>query len=124
MRVMVIVKADGETEAGLTPDEASLAAMTRFNETLVHAGVLLAAEGLQPSSAGVRVRFDRGAGTVIDRSFVEADILVAGFWLWAVRTIDEAIEWVKRGPFDDGAEIEIRPVSETDDLRGGIAVEP
>jgi hypothetical protein len=124
MRVMVIVKGDGRTEAGLSPVEGSLAAMARFNEVLVQAGVLLVAEGLHPSSAGVRVRFDHGARTVLDGPFDEAGVLVAGFWLWGVRTIDEAIEWVKRGPFGDGAEIEIRPVFELDDRRGGIAVQP
>jgi hypothetical protein len=116
MRVMVIVKASEESEAGVLPSTELLAAMGKYNEELVKAGVMLAGEGLQPSSKGVRVRFDGKQRTVIDGPFAETKELIAGFWLWQVRSMDEAIEWLKRAPFDEGAEGEIRPVFEADDF--------
>lgn len=117
MRVLVIVKASGESEAGGVPDAGELAEMGAFNERLVEAGVMLMAEGLQPSSKGARVRFEGRTRTVIDGPFAETKELVAGFWLWQVRSMDEAIEWIKRAPlFDGGAEIELRPVFEMCDF--------
>jgi hypothetical protein len=116
MRFMVIVKADKNSEAGVLPSTELLAAMGKFNEELVKAGVMLAGEGLHPSSKGVRVRFSGGKQTVIDGPFTETKELVAGFWLWQVRSKEEAIEWVKRAPFGGGAEIEIRQVFEVDDF--------
>lgn len=117
MRVMVIVKASDDSEAGRMPDAAELAAMGKFNEQLVEAGVMLMGEGLHPSSKGVRVRFDGTQRTVIDGPFTETKELVAGFWLWQVRTLEEAIEWIKRAPlFDAGMELELRPVCEMDDF--------
>ena len=116
MRVMVIVKADPATENGQLPTEQELAEMTAFNEELVKAGVMLAGEGLHPSSRGVRVRFDGGSRQVIDGPFTEAKELVAGYWLWQVRSLDEAVEWLKRAPFDGGTEVEIRPIFEADDF--------
>ena len=115
MRFMILVKANPETEAGVLPDEAILTAMGKFNEDLVKAGVMLAGEGLQASSKGARVRFSQGKRTVIDGPFTETKELIAGFWLWEVKSKDEAIEWVKRGPFD-GEEIEIRQVFEAEDF--------
>ncbi|MGH2500007.1 MAG: YciI family protein [Candidatus Limnocylindria bacterium] len=122
MRVMVIVKANEDSEAGALPDERLLTEMGKFNEELAKAGVLLAGEGLQASSKGVRVRFSGGKRTVIDGPFTEAKELVAGFWLWQLRSMDEAIEWLKRAPFDGGAEVEIRPVFEAEDF--GPALTP
>lgn len=116
MRVMVLVKGDAQTEAGVLPDRELFEAMGRYNEELVNAGVLLAADGLQPSASGARIRFDGASRTVTDGPFAEAKELVAGYWLWQVRSLDEAIEWLKRAPFDGGAEVEIRPVYEADDL--------
>ncbi len=119
MRFMVMVKGNKTSEAGGLPDEKILAAMGEFNEELVKAGVLLAAEGLQPTSKGARVRFSGGKRTVIDGPFTEAKELIAGFWLWQVKSKEEAIEWVKRcpGPFgEEDAEIEIRQVFETTDF--------
>jgi hypothetical protein len=116
MRFMVIVKASKESETGAMPDEKSLGAMTKFNEELVKAGVMLAGEGLRSSKEGVRVRFSGKGRTVIDGPFAETKELIAGFWLWQCRTKEEAIEWLKRAPFDDGAEVEIRPVFETADF--------
>jgi hypothetical protein len=121
MRVMVIVKADAETEAGVLPSEEMLTAMTEFNEELVKAGVMLAGEGLHPSSRGKRVRFDGDKKTVIDGPFAETKELIAGFWLWEVRSMEEAVEWLKRAPFDQ-TEVEIRPVFEADDF--GEALTP
>jgi hypothetical protein len=121
MRVMVIIKADEKSEGGQLPDQRILAEMGKFNEELAKAGVMLAGEGLQPSSKGVRVRFSGGKRTVIDGPFTEAKELVAGWWLWQVRSIDEAIEWLKRGPFED-TEVEIRPVFEAEDF--GEALTP
>jgi hypothetical protein len=116
VRVMVLVKANPESEAGVLPSTEVLDAMTRFNGELVNAGVLLAADGLRPSTAGVRVRFDGSKRTVIDGPFTEAKELVSGYWIWEVRSVDEAVEWLKRAPFDGGTEVEIRPVFEADDF--------
>lgn len=116
MRCIVIVKANRDTEAGVMPSAERLAAMGRFNEALVKAGVMLAGEGLHPSSQGVRVRFDGTQRNVIDGPFAESKELIAGFWLWQVKSMAEAIEWLKRAPFDDGAEVEIRPVFEAEDF--------
>jgi hypothetical protein len=116
MRVMVLVKGTPESEAGTLPDAAILTAVGQFNEELVNAGVLLAADVLRPSRAGVRVRFDGDRRTVIDGPFIETEELVAGYWIWQVRSLDEAIQWLKRAPFGGGTEVEIRPVSEADDF--------
>jgi hypothetical protein len=118
MRVMVMVKASPGSEAGTMPSEQLLADMGRFNEELVRAGVMLAGEGLHPTSKGVRVRFSGRQRTVVDGPFAETKELVAGYWLWQVRSMDEAIEWVKRcpNPMPDDSEIEIRPVFEEDDF--------
>ena len=115
MRVMVLVKASPESEAGVMPTEQMLSEMGKFNEELVKAGVMLAGEGLHPSSKGKRVRFTGDKPTVIDGPFAETKELVAGFWLWQVKSIDEAVEWLKRAPFQD-AEVEIRPVFEAEDF--------
>jgi len=116
MRCMVIVKADKDSEKGVMPSRKLLTEMGNFNEELVKAGVLLAAEGLQASSKGKRVKFSGANRTVIDGPFTETKELIAGFWLWQVRSMDEAIEWLKRAPFDGGTEIEIRQVFETEDF--------
>jgi hypothetical protein len=115
MRVMVLVKADKKSEAGVMPDRKMLEEMGRFNEELVKAGVMLAGEGLQPSSKGARVRFSGGKRIVIDGPFAESKELVAGFWLWQVKSKQEAIEWLKRAPFEE-TEVEIRQVFETEDF--------
>jgi hypothetical protein len=119
MRVMVIVKATRSSEAGELPGEKLLADMGKYNEELVKAGVMQAGEGLQPSSKGKRVRFTGGRRSVIDGPFAETRELVAGFWLWKVKSLEEAVEWVKRCPDPmpgEEAEIEIRPVFETEDF--------
>jgi len=116
MRVMVIVKASAESEAGEMPTEELLAEMGNYNEELVNAGLMLAGEGLHPTSKGVRVRFDGDKRTVTDGPFVETKELIAGFWLWQVDSMDHAIEWLKRAPFDGGTEIEVRPVFEAEDF--------
>jgi hypothetical protein len=116
MRFMVIVKANKDSEAGALPDEKILTEMGKFNEQLAKAGVMLAGEGLQPSSKGVRVRFDGSKRTVTDGPFAETKELIAGFWLWQVKSREEAIEWLKRAPFDGGTEVEIRQVFETEDF--------
>lgn len=116
MKVMVIVKADAESEAGVMPSQELLAAMGRYNEELVNAGIMLAGEGLHPTSRGARVRFDGKQRSVIDGPFVETKELIAGFWLWQVRSMAEAIEWLKRAPFDGGTEIEVRPIFEAEDF--------
>ncbi len=115
MRVMVLVKADKDSEAGVLPSEELLTAMGKFNEELVKAGIMLAGEGLQASSKGKRVRFSGGQKTVIDGPFSETKELIAGFWLWQVKSLDEAVEWLKRSPFED-TEVEIRPVFEAEDF--------
>src|SRR6187397_2333852 len=122
MRVMVLVKASNESEAGVLPTEQLLADMGKFNEELVKAGVMLAGEGLHPSSKGVRVRFSGGQRTVIDGPYAETKELVAGYWMWQVKSKEEAIEWLKRAPFDGGTEVEIRPVLEPEDF--GPALTP
>lgn len=118
MRVMVMVKATDDSEAGVMPSERLLAEMGRFNEELVNAGVMLAGEGLHPSSKGVRVKFSGRKRDVIDGPFAETKELVAGFWLWQVRSMDEAIEWARRcpNPMPGDSEIEIRPVFEAEDF--------
>jgi hypothetical protein len=121
MRVMVIIKANEDSEAGVLPDAKLLNEMGKFNEELVNAGVMQAGDGLHPSSKGKRVRFSGEKRTVIDGPFAETKELISGFWLWKVKSMDEAIEWVKRAPFDagngpDGAEIEIRPLFEAEDF--------
>jgi hypothetical protein len=118
MRFMVMVKANKDSEAGVLPGQKLLAEMGKYNEELVKAGVLLAAEGLQASSKGKRVRFSGGNRTVIDGPFTETKELVAGFWLWQVRSMEEAVEWVKRcpNPHEGEAEIEIRQVFEAEDF--------
>src|SRR5881296_56543 len=115
MRFMVIVKADKNSEAGMLPDKKILTEMGKFNEELAKAGVMLAGEGLHPSSKGARVRFSKGKRTVIDGPFTEAKELIAGFWLWQVNSKEEAIEWLKRAPFDE-TELEIRQVFEAEDF--------
>jgi hypothetical protein len=115
MRFMVIVKADKNSEAGVLPSHELLAEMGKFNEELVKAGVMLAGEGLQASSKGARVKFSGNKRTVIDGPFTETKELVAGFWLWQVRSKEEAIEWLKRAPFREG-EVEIRQVFEAEDF--------
>jgi hypothetical protein len=116
MRVMVIVKASEESEAGVMPSRDLLAEMGKYNDELVKAGVMLAGEGLAASSQGKRVRFDGKKPTVIDGPFVETKELIAGFWLWQVKSMDEAVEWLERAPFDGGAQVEIRRVFEDDDF--------
>jgi hypothetical protein len=115
MRVMVIVKANKESEAGQLPSEQLLADMGKFNEELVKNGVMLAAEGLHASSKGKRVRFGKKP-IVIDGPFTESKELIAGFWLWQVKSMDEAVEWLKRAPFGEGEEVEIRRVFEAEDF--------
>jgi hypothetical protein len=115
MRFMVLVKANEESEAGVMPSEEVLAEMGRYNEELAKAGVMLAGEGLHPSSRGARVRFSGGERTVIDGPFAETKELIAGFWLIQVKSKEEAIEWVKRAPMED-TELEIRQVFEEDDF--------
>jgi hypothetical protein len=113
---MIIVKASKESEAGEMPSTELLAAMGNYNEELVKAGVMLAGDGLHPTSKGVRVRFDGKKRTVIDGPFAETKELIAGFWIWQVKSRDEAIEWLKRAPFDGGTEIEVRQVFEAEDF--------
>ena len=118
MRVMVIVKASKDSEAGIMPSEQLLREMGNYNEELVKAGIMLAGEGLQPSSKGARVQFDGAKRTVVDGPFAETKELVAGFWLWQVKSLDEAIEWVKRcpNPMPGPSEIEIRQVFDMEDF--------
>ena len=124
MRVMVMVKASKESEEGGMPDTKLLADMGKFNEELVKAGVMLAAEGLHPSSRGARVKFSGNTRTVVDGPFAETKELVAGFWLWQVRSMDEALEWARRcpNPHAGDSEIELRPVFEAEDF--GAALTP
>jgi hypothetical protein len=125
MRVMVIVKANKESEAGVMPTQKLLAAMGKYNEELVKAGVLLAAEGLQASKKGERIRFSGANRTVIDGPFAETKELIAGFWLWQVRSMEEALEWVKRcpNPHEGESEIEIRQVFEAEDFGSELTPE-
>ena len=118
MRFMILIKATKDSEAGVIPDEKLLTEMGKFNEELVKAGVMLAGEGLQPSSKGARVRFSGDKRTVVDGPFAETKELIAGFWIWQVRDWDEAVEWAKRCPNPTGAVgvLELRPVFETEDF--------
>ena len=125
MRVMVLVKADKKSEAGVLPDEKLLTEMGKFNEELVKAGIMLEGEGLHPSSKGARVQFSANKRTVIDGPFAETKELVAGYWIWKVKSLQEAIDWAKRCPNPTGAEgeIEIRPIFEAGDLGEGFTPE-
>jgi hypothetical protein len=120
---MVIVKANEQSEAGVLPDKEILAKMGKFNEELAKAGVMLAGDGLQASSKGKRVKFSGATRTVIDGPFTETKELIAGFWLWQVRSMEEAVQWLKRAPFDGGEEVEIRPVFETADFGENLTPE-
>jgi hypothetical protein len=122
MRFMILVKANENSEAGVLPSPELLTAMGKFNEELVNAGIMLAGEGLQPSSKGARVTFSGSTRTVTDGPFTESKELIAGFWIWQVKSKDQAIEWVKRCPMEDGAELEIRQVFEAADF--GEALTP
>ena len=122
MRCMVIVKANKDSEAGVMPSQELLTAMGKFNEELVKTGVMLAGDGLHPSSKGKRVKFPGGKLRVIDGPFAETKELIAGFWIWRVKSMEEALEWLKRSPFGDGAELEIRPIFEAED--SGAVVTP
>jgi hypothetical protein len=125
MRFMILIKATQESEAGVLPDEKLLSAMGQFNEDLVKAGVMLAGDGLQPSSKGARVKFSGAKRTVVDGPFAETKELIAGFWLWQVKSKEEAIEWVKRipNPTGDESEVEIRQVFEMDDFGAELSPE-
>jgi hypothetical protein len=123
MRFMVIVKANKESEAGVLPNKEILTAMGKYNEELVKAGVMLAGEGLHASSKGKRVKFSGGKPTVIDGPFAETKELIAGFWLWRTKSMEEAIEWLKRSPFGGGTEIEIRQVFEAEDFAAACTPE-
>jgi len=116
MRVMVLVKATKESEAGRMPTTELLTEMGRYNEQLVKAGIMQAGEGLHPSSRGKRVRFSGSQRTVIDGPFAETKELISGFWIWKVKSIDEAVEWLKKAPFDGGTEIELRPIFDAEDF--------
>jgi hypothetical protein len=121
MRVMVLVKANEDSEAGVMPSEEMLSEMGKFNEELVQAGVMLAGDGLHPTSKGKRIAFEGKSRTVLDGPFAETKELLAGFWVWQVKSVDEAVEWLKRAPFQEGV-VEIRPVFELEDF--GDAVTP
>jgi hypothetical protein len=123
MRFMVLVPGSEESEAGEMPSMELLEAMTKYNEELVKAGVLLAADGLHPSSKGARVRFQGSERTVIDGPFTEAKELVAGYWIWECGSREEAIEWLKRAPFDGGVEVELRPIFEPEDFGEQLTTE-
>ena len=123
MRVMVIVPANAESEAGVMPSRELLTEMTNFNEELVKAGVMLAGEGLTPTSKGKRVKFSGTQRTIVDGPFTESKELIAGFWLWQVRSMDEAVEWIKRAPFGGGVEIELRPIFEAEDFGAELTPE-
>ena len=116
MRVMVIVKASRESEAGVMPDTRMLTEMGKYNEQLANAGIMLAGDGLHPTSKGKRIRFSGSTRTVIDGPFAETKELIAGYWLWKVKSMDEAVEWLKKAPFDGGTEIEIRQIFENEDF--------
>lgn len=116
MKVMVIIKSDQATESGAMPDEKLLSAMGAYNQDLIKAGIMLDGAGLHPSSRGAKVLWSGGRTTVVDGPFAEAKELIAGFWMWQVRSLDEAIEWARRCPNTEGAEIEIRRVFEAEDF--------
>jgi hypothetical protein len=116
MRVMVIVKANKDSEAGVMPSTEILTKMGKYNEELVKAGVMMAGDGLQPSSKGKRVKFSGTQRTVTDGPFAETKELIAGFWIWKVKSMDEALQWLTRAPFDGGTEIEVRPIFEAEDF--------
>jgi len=120
---MVIVKANRDSEAGVLPSKEILAKMGKYNEELVKAGIMLAGDGLHPSSKGKRVRFSGPTRTVIDGPFTETKELIAGYWLWQVRSMDEAVEWLKRAPFASGEEVEIRQVFEPEDFGANLTPE-
>ena len=122
MRFLVIVKATPESEAGVMPTEQELTDMGKFNEELVKAGVMLAGEGLHPSSKGKRMRFSGSKRTVVDGPFTETQELIAGFWIWQLRSMEEAVEWLKRSPFKDG-EVELRPIFEAEDFGAKLTPE-
>lgn len=123
MRVMVLVKANKDSEAGVMPSTELLTEMGKFNQQLVKAGVMLAGDGLHPSSKGARVRFSGKQRTVIDGPFAETRDLVAGFWVWKVKSLQDAIDWLKKAPFDGGAEVEIRPIFEAEDFGPNLTPE-
>jgi hypothetical protein len=123
MRFMVIVKANKDSEAGVLPSKELLTEMGKFNQELMKAGVMLAGEGLQASSKGARVKFEGKKRTVIDGPFAETKELIAGFWLWKVKSMDEAVDWLKRAPFDGGTEVEIRQVFEAEDFGENLTPE-
>lgn len=123
MRFMVLVKASKDSEAGVLPTEEMFTEMGKYNEELVKAGVMLAGEGLHPSSKGVRIKFSGKQRTVTPGPFPETEQLVAGFWIWRVKSKEEAIEWLKRAPFDGGAEIELRQIFESEDMGAGMTPE-
>lgn len=123
MRVMVFVPGDQDSEAGKMPDQELIAKMMKFNEELVKAGVMLAGEGLTPTSKAKRVRFSGSRRDVVDGPFAESKEIVAGYWIWQVRSVDEAVEWLKRAPFDGGVEVTIRPVFEPEDFGAELTPE-
>ena len=123
MRVMVFVPGDKNSEAGQMPTEALLAKMMKFNEELVKAGVMLAGDGLHPTSKAKRVRFQGSDRTVIDGPFAESKELVSGYWIWEVKSIEEAVEWLKRAPFDGGVEVTIRPIFSPEDFGAELTPE-
>ena len=123
MKVMVFVKANAEYEAGKMPSTELLTRMGNYNQELVKAGIMLAGDGLKPSSKSKRVRFEGKKKTVIDGPFAETKELIAGYWIWQVRSMDEAVEWLKRAPFDGGEEVEIRPVFEPEDFGSDLTPE-
>ncbi|MBV9341167.1 MAG: YciI family protein [Acidobacteria bacterium] len=123
MKVMVVVKANEQSEAGVLPDKELLTKMMKYNEELVKAGVMLSGEGLRPSSKGKRVKFAGEQRLVTDGPFAETKELIAGFWIWKVNSMDEAVEWLKRAPFDRGEEVEIRPFHTLEDFGGNMTPE-
>jgi|SRR6187401_1559401 len=123
MRVMVIVKASRESEGGATPDTKLLTEMGKYNEQLANAGIMLDGAGLHPSAKGKRIRFSGTTRTVIDGPFAETKELIAGYWLWKVKSMDEAVEWLKKAPFDGGTEIELRPIFENEEFGAELTPE-
>ncbi len=123
MKVMVFVPGDKNSEAGVMPSEELLASMMKFNEELVKAGIMLDGQGLTPTSKAKRVKFEGSKRSVVDGPFVESKELVAGYWIWQVKSMDEAVEWLKRAPFDGGVEVTIRPIFEPEDFGAGLTPE-